>query len=263
MCISVVLPAFNAGATLEQTLAKLESQTYGHWQLVAVDDGSCDATPSLLHRFDRHRPAQTRILTHQTNRGLAQARNTALAHATGQWVAFLDADDLWEPEHLESCVQCLQQVETGWVFAAAAVFGDMPDNELPHRAPRGDEMRRLPQSLFCRNFILPSATVIRRDYLQVLDGFDPALAACEDWDLWLRCLRQGYQPHYTGLQTVGYRKHNRALTANIRLMAESRLQLYRKHADWADIPRWLRFLQRWKARAALRETRRTETGRRP
>lgn len=97
--ITVVMPAFNAAATIEESIASLQAQTYPHWQLVVVDDGSSDTTCALVERIAAADP-RVRLLRQPMNGGPAAARNRGVREARGRYVAFLDADDLWRPEKL-------------------------------------------------------------------------------------------------------------------------------------------------------------------
>ncbi len=244
--ITVCLPVFNGGTTLGETLQSLQDQQYQGWQLVAVNDGSSDETISLLHRFKRSHEGRVKVVEHEENKGLAEARNTALEFIRSTHVAFLDADDLWEPEHLEVCLKNLQESQSNWVFSSAVLFGKFLEGEPKVRAPKGKELEQLPVSLFKRNFILPSATAISRENLHIAGKFDPRFRYCEDWDLWLRLLKHGVVPEFTGLKTVRHRKHSGALTANLAGMAEGKWKLYDKHRNWGKIPLWMRYYYLWK-----------------
>ena len=105
---SIVVPAYNAAATLSDTLLSLTSQTYRDIEIVVVDDGSTDSTASVARSFAAR---DNRIrLVRQANRGLAGARNSGVAAASGEVVGFCDADDLWLPEKMDAHVLHLQSV---------------------------------------------------------------------------------------------------------------------------------------------------------
>ena len=104
--VSVLIPAFNAQATLLQTLQSVERQSFGDLEVIVVDDGSRDDTARIAADFAAR---DTRFrLVRQANAGAAAARNAALALARGEWIAPLDADDLWHPDKLARQVQCLK-----------------------------------------------------------------------------------------------------------------------------------------------------------
>lgn len=103
MFVSVILPAFNAVETLPIAIETVRAQSFEDFELLVVDDGSTDATASLLETWAIRDP-RVRVITHAQNRGRSAARNTAIEAARGEWLAFIDADDLWAHERLERLV---------------------------------------------------------------------------------------------------------------------------------------------------------------
>ena len=99
--VSIITPAFNAANYVEATIAAVQAQTHGHWEMLVVDDCSSDNTVEIVERAAALDP-RVRLIRQRRNGGPAAARNSALEAATGRWVAFLDSDDLWLPEKLES-----------------------------------------------------------------------------------------------------------------------------------------------------------------
>jgi len=93
--VSTIIAAYNAARTIREMLESALSQQYDNHEIVVVNDGSTDSTSAVLERYgDKIR------VVNQENKGVAAARNTGLAHSSGEYVAFLDSDDLWEPNHL-------------------------------------------------------------------------------------------------------------------------------------------------------------------
>ena len=116
--VSIILPTFNRAPFLPEAFASIDAQTFNDWECVVVDDGSTDNTEAIVRAWT---PSVTQGVKYvkQENKGAYGARNTGLNHATGEYIAFFDSDDLWLPHHLERCVSALQTVrEAGWVFAA-------------------------------------------------------------------------------------------------------------------------------------------------
>lgn len=182
--VSVVMAAFNAAATLPETLAGIEAQGYGDFELIVVDDGSSDATPQVL---ERHAAASSRLRwERQANAGVAAARTRALALARGELVAFVDADDLWSPRKLARQVPLFDRPEVGLVYCDVRDLlpgGAAPQSWFQAKAPaRGEVLARL----FAGNFICTSSVVVRKAELLAAGGFDPAMRFNEDYDLWLR-----------------------------------------------------------------------------
>jgi glycosyltransferase involved in cell wall biosynthesis len=208
--VSVIVAAYNAADTLEATLASVAAQTYRDFELIAVDDGSTDATPTLLARF-----AQTHAWARwirQDNAGPATARERAITAARGAFIAFIDADDLWLPEKL-----ALQMAKFDCNPSLALVFSDERDFSIDGDASltrfqqkppaRG---RVLPQ-LFFGNFILNSSVVARKDVLLAIGGFNPAHRVHEGIDLWMR-LAEHHDFDYVDAVLVRYRVHTKSLS---------------------------------------------------
>ena len=114
--VSVIIPAFNAAEYIRQTLNSVLAQTYQAMEVIVVDDGSSDATGAIVEEFVK-KDARVQLVR-QSNAGVGAARNTAIRMARGEYIAPLDADDIWFPEKLEKQVACMEQCgeETGLVY---------------------------------------------------------------------------------------------------------------------------------------------------
>jgi teichuronic acid biosynthesis glycosyltransferase TuaG len=130
--VSLIMPAYNAERHLRAAIASVKAQSWRNWQLIAVNDGSTDRTPEIL---EAERDPRILVL-HQPNGGVSTARNTALDHAQGAYLAFFDADDLLPTESLAARARLLLNDE-GLLFADGAVlaFGDDPQKALPLYCP--------------------------------------------------------------------------------------------------------------------------------
>lgn len=131
--VSILLPTYNRARFLPAALDAIRAQTYTDWELVVVDDGSTDDTAEVLARLCHGLPQPVRCVT-QPNAGAYGARNTALDHARGRYMAFYDSDDKWLPMHLESCVRALDaNPDVAWVYAACRIVdhatGAMVDSD--------------------------------------------------------------------------------------------------------------------------------------
>lgn len=116
--VSILLPTYNRAAFLPEAFESIRGQTFSDWELVVVDDGSTDDTPAVVERLT-HRLDRPVRYVRQTNQGPYGARNTALDHARGRYVAFFDSDDQWLPHHLSDCAAALDaHPEVDWVFSA-------------------------------------------------------------------------------------------------------------------------------------------------
>ena len=173
--VSIVVPAFNAGATLAEALRSAQAQTYRAIEIVVVDDGSTDDTAAVAAGF-----AGVTLLR-QANGGIAAARNAGIAAAKGEWIAPLDADDLWHPAKIERQVAAALAAPAppGFVYCRLRQIdgaGRIVGSGLPH-AFQG---RVIHQHLY-RNFVgAGGALLIRRDALLAAGGYDESLRHCED-----------------------------------------------------------------------------------
>lgn len=177
--VSVIIPTHNRRDFVREAIASVLVQTYQDFELIVVDDGSTDRTEDAVREFP-----STRYIF-QENRGVSAARNRGVAMSRGKLLAFLDSDDLWQPQKLAMQVAFFArhaeaqicQTEEIWLRNGVRVN---PRNK--HQKPSGD--------IFSRSLHLclvsPSAVMMRRELFERMGGFDESLPACEDYDLWLR-----------------------------------------------------------------------------
>jgi glycosyltransferase involved in cell wall biosynthesis len=177
--ISVVIPGYNAEQYIRAAIESCLSQTYPPHEIVVVDDGSTDGTAAVAESF----PAPVRVIRLPKNVGVAAARNRGVQATTGDWLAFLDADDWFLPEKLERQRRCVLENEhavlayTGWRIIS---FDGV---EYPGRFKPPEAL--LPLLRFRCTLHLTSV-LLRRDVFDSVGGFNPSLIGTEDWDLWLR-----------------------------------------------------------------------------
>jgi glycosyltransferase involved in cell wall biosynthesis len=181
--VSVIVPAYNAASTVERTITSALNQTYSDLEVLVVDDGSTDETAVLVRRIaDMDRRIR---LLQKANGGLVSARNYAIAHATGEFIAPLDADDLWHPEKIKKQVAVMQDRgdQVGLIYCWSRAI-DEQDRVLLDIAPcslRGNVYA----ALIIKNFLSSGAPLIRRRCVEEIGGYDPALSSkgancCED-----------------------------------------------------------------------------------
>jgi GT2 family glycosyltransferase len=178
--VSVIVPTHNRGLLLEEAIRSVLAQTYPHREIIVVDDGSTDDTRS---RVQKYVPSVRYI--YQPNQGAAAARNTGIAHGRGEYVAFLDDDDLWLPRKLELQAKLLVENPRVGLVYTWRFLTDLEGRVLPQiQRPmhRGNVLGEL--LLAC--FVVPSVVMVRREWLDRIGLFDTGLRTGEDWDLWLR-----------------------------------------------------------------------------
>jgi glycosyltransferase involved in cell wall biosynthesis len=221
--ISICIPAYRAERFLAETLASVRAQTFADWELIVTEDGSRDGTETIVRAFAASVPQSVRYTRHDPNRGLPATRNAGLAAARGAWLALLDSDDLWRPDHLARCLGVAPAAGPALLFGGSSVFDSATGAEVNRREPPADRLHDLPSALYDGQLVIqPAAAVINRAAFAAVGGFDPRFPICNDFDYWLRCARAGVAFVYNGAVTLRYRKHPDAMSSrSAALIAES------------------------------------------
>ena len=186
--VSVVVTCFNYSRFVRKAVDSALRQSYRSVEVIVVDDGSTDETPAVMAAY--RRDARVRYVR-QTNQGHAAAKNTGIRLARGEFVAFLDADDVWDLEKLALQIPRFGDRDTGMVYSAKRLIGpdgeEVPAAELPKRLlpKRG----AVTEHLLYDNFVPFSSAVVRRDILDRAGWMDETITMGCDWELWLRLSR--------------------------------------------------------------------------
>ena len=179
--ISIIIPNYNGSRTIGKCLESIFAFNDDNWEVIVVDDGSTDDTEDLIVSFQSDK---IRYVS-QVHNGVSSARNTGIGIARGEWLAFLDSDDLWLPQKLVWQLSYLSlapglricQTEEVWMRN-----GKQLNPKKYHRKPQGHCF----PSLVDRCLVSPSAVVMHRSIFDTIGLFDETLPACEDYDMWLR-----------------------------------------------------------------------------
>lgn len=229
--VSVIVPCYNAGRYLPETIGSVQAQTVHSWELVLVDDGSDDDTWSIIRESAEQDPRIVPVT--QPNGGTARARNTGLSrsHPGSAFVAFLDADDLWEPDALASLLGALEE-QPHCVGAhglgryidsegAPIVLGQLEALGRCRRWVSGfrlltagpEEPTRF--AMLAYSSIVPTMglVLLRRPAIDTESPCDPAVAPCDDYDLWLRVSRRG-DLAFVDRVVLGWRQHAGSVSRN-------------------------------------------------
>lgn len=239
--ISICIPAYNAARFLPETLATVKSQTFSCWELIIVEDGSDDGTKAVVKNFAQTVSQPVRYLRHNNNQGLTTTRNTGIAAAEGEWIAILDADDLWEKDHLAQCIATMATGYYSLVHGGSVLFDSESGQILEERAPSPAAHGNIPCSIFTQEYIIqPSSVILRKSLWEQVRGFNPEFQHVEDLEMWLRCLRGGARIRYSGHLSCRYRKHSTAMSGESYPMAAAFARVYHSHLDWNEIPQKVR-----------------------
>lgn len=184
--ISVIIPAYNAERTIAETVQSVLNQTFVDFELIIVNDGSTDGTATAIEQFC---DARIRFLSFE-NAGVSVARNRGIASATGRFIAFLDADDLWTPEKLASQHASLETNPEAGVAYSWNTFIDERGNSLGRQNPVYFEGNVYSELLVCDFLVCGSTILVRREAIADAGEFDPELINYQTIDYWRRLARQ-------------------------------------------------------------------------
>lgn len=208
--VSIILPAYNCAAFLPHSIGSILAQTYNSYEIIVIDDGSTDNTKEVLEPFSQ----RIKYIQFEQNRGLPIARNAGIRSAQGKYIAFIDADDLWLPEKLQTDVGYFQQhPEVSMVFSKHINIDDRGcelNGSTKKQLPSGNIFIQL---FYEQNFIISSSVVVRKEVFETTGLFDEQLVNCQDWDMWLRI---AFHFKVAGINTplVKYRHNPHSLSKN-------------------------------------------------
>lgn len=239
MTISVIIPAYKARRYLSDCLESIGQQTRLPEEVIVVDDASTEAFDDIVSAFSSlpgYPPI--RLLKHRRNQGQAAARNTGITACAGDWLAFLDHDDVWDPEHLEQLEKTASDTQADLVFCPAKLFVNHPGEEgmAIAQPSTGAEKQFSPFALMRNCFIITSSCMIRSSRLAQVGGFDatPAVRAVEDLDCFLKLLRTGARFAMAPRATLNYRKHPESATGRKGYMIRQIVFVTERHLGWVE-----------------------------
>jgi glycosyltransferase involved in cell wall biosynthesis len=242
--VSVIIPAHNASATIERTLQSVLAQTYGQLEIIVMGDGSIDDTAAIVERISRE---DLRImLLRQPNLGVATARNVSIAHARGEFIAPLDADDIWHPRKIEKQIAVIKERgdRIGLVYCNSRYINEddiIVSQDGPHGIARGDVFARLVLSKFVGN---ASSALVRRRCLLEVGAYDASLRVrraqgCEDLKVYL-AIAERWEFDLVPKYLVGYRTTEGSMRQNHESIARSWEFVMAEARDrHAELPAWL------------------------
>jgi glycosyltransferase involved in cell wall biosynthesis len=229
--VSVVIPCRNGEAYLEECLNSALDQTYADFEIIVIDNRSTDRSVAIARTFGE----KVRVVA-EDRIGLSRARNRGLSEAQGEYIQFLDCDDLLHPEKLRKQVEYLQaNRECGVVYSRCQYFNDVwPSKLYPVRFIR--EARDLIAALFAHNIMPVHAALTRRSVIESIGLYDETMPALEDWDYWYRAAKADVRFKLMNESLCYYRRRAAQMTKAGALMARGRNLLLRKmREDFPDL----------------------------
>lgn len=229
MKISCLIAAYRAGKYVGKALESIRAQQHSDWEVIVVEDGSRDETESIVRRFVETVSQPVRYDNLGQNRGVATARNRLLELATGDAVAFLDADDWWTPTHLTNAANAISN-GGDLVVSRIQLFDLDAQRPMEVYTPPPQLFASPVSTLFELSAIMTSSCVaLRRETAWAAGTFDPAFRIGEDRDFWIRCAANGARLVDSGETTCFYSKHATSTMAKTLLWAQQEVAFYEKH----------------------------------
>jgi len=207
--VSVVIPAFNSEKYISECIDSVLNQTYQNLEIIIIDDGSTDNTVNIVSGYNNDK---IRLL-HQKNSGSGAARNHGIQQASGKWIAFIDADDIWLPEKLEK--QLKNCSDKSWSHTDLFFHGGIYPKHTRTTELTSKHSGFILRNLLVENSIGTSSVIIKKEVLEEFGGFNTDLRALQDWDLWLR-VAEKYPICYIDEALVYYRVHSKSTSRNVR-----------------------------------------------
>jgi cellulose synthase/poly-beta-1,6-N-acetylglucosamine synthase-like glycosyltransferase len=213
MNISVVIPAYNVETYICEALDSALRQERAVSEIVVVDDASMDETLSIVRSFaDARREIPIRLFQNEQNKGVSFTRNRGIFEAKSEWIAFLDPDDRWLPQHTRLAMEALS-AGADFTYGWLKEFGDESQIGLGIIRPGPWERRTWPVSYFRRPYIYPSALCARKAALDALGGFPESAHLGEDWMMMVRAILREMKVVEVPTVVCAMRKHSSSATA--------------------------------------------------
>ncbi|MXV17457.1 glycosyltransferase family 2 protein [Hufsiella ginkgonis] len=232
--VSIIMPAYNAARYLAQAIQSVLDQTFKNWELLVVNDGSTDETATIALAYAS---SDSRIkVLNQHNQGQGSARNAGISAATGEWVAFLDADDLWLPQKLEVQWSFLEKAKNvdvafcaGWQFE-----GTNREKTVLYDIHAGYfEPEAMYKLEYTGNFVPILSVLLSREIIERTGLQDEcaAMRGCEDWDYWIRLAARGARFYGMPERLFLYRRHDTNTSGDQSRMLMAQLSVFVKNYE--------------------------------
>lgn len=225
--VSVIIPTFNQAEYLRDALQCVVDQSYEKWEAIVINNCSTDNTESVVDEYDDSRIT----LTNFSNSGvIARSRNLGIEMSKGEYIAFLDSDDLWRQDKLERTVAVLSEGSDLVCHAERWFGGNSKDRVIKY----GPSSRATYESLLIDgNCISTSATVVRHSVLIELNGFreNPRFVTTEDYDLWLRIAQRGFTIQFIDDVLGSFRRHEFSASSSYQRHLTAELAVIDDHFD--------------------------------
>jgi glycosyltransferase involved in cell wall biosynthesis len=228
--ISVIIPAYNAAQTILETLSSVQQQTFSNFEIIVINDGSTD---NLLEQLSTIIDSRLNVFSYE-NGGLSVARNRGINHASGEYIAFLDADDLWAPDKLELQFAALQNSPRAGVAYSWTYFMDELGQSF-HGGQNATVAGNVYADLLVSNFLAHGSNpLIRRAAIDSVGEFNSAVSGAADWDYWLR-LAAKWEFVVVPKPQIFYRQSSSSMSSKVEFMERCQLDVLEQAFQQAPI----------------------------
>ncbi|MDQ2833206.1 MAG: glycosyltransferase family 2 protein [Acidobacteriota bacterium] len=238
--VDIIIPAYNAAKYLPTAIESVVSQTFEDWRILLVDDGSTDNTVEVVAPYIESLGARIKYVK-QSNRGLPAARNMAIRHSSAEFLALLDADDVWLPSRLYESMRCFEdRPQVGLAYGRISRIdqaGRLLDTWGGNNAWAAGKIARY---IYMLKVQLPCPTMtFRRKCVEEVGGFDETMRATEDRDLWFR-IAERYDVACSSQVLAHYRTSPGSMSSDPDRMLQAQLKFVRKHYGRPGCGFWAR-----------------------
>ena len=245
--VSIVVPVYNAANYIENTIEMVCRQTYKDWELILVDDASRDESAQIIENYIKNQGKRIRLIRKKVNQGAAVARNTGIDASSGRYIAFLDADDVWDPEKLEKQVAYMERTGAAFCFHAYE-FGDEnanPTGKIVHVPEKLKYKQALSRTIIFTTTVMFDTEKIDMEIIHMPN------VPSEDTATWWRILKSGYEAYGLDENLAIYRRPARSLSSN-KLEAIRRIWFLYRNIAGLSVAKSLFYFGGWAVRATLR-----------
>ena len=224
--ISIIIPTYNRADMLDNSINSVRKQTYKNWELIIVDDASTDRTEDVIRKHMAE-DARIRYIKNDTNTGANATRNRGIKESSGEYIAFLDDDDRWDPDKISLQYNYfMENPVIGVVYCGYRYINLNTEKIVRIESPRyvGD----VSVILLRNNFIGSSVPLFKRECFDIAGQFDEELTSCQDWDMWIR-IAQVFHFSYINKVLVDITVHGHQISVNLKSKIESRHKLLKKY----------------------------------
>jgi glycosyltransferase involved in cell wall biosynthesis len=213
--LSIIIPCFNQAIYLHDCLDSILQQSFSDWEAIVVNDGSSDDTNNVAKAYCQ-KDSRIKLIEKQ-NGGLSSARNYGIQNSTGDWLLFLDADDMLMNHHFQETVQVISSKPDVNLIQTGYHHMNEDGKQILHTVVPNNNRDLLP-TILIQNIGPVHTLIVRRSIILKMQGFDETLNSCEDWDMWIRVGKSGIKKESINKALVGYRLATNSMSRNAERM---------------------------------------------